>query len=86
MFILPDDPSAKWWPLVQDMHVARAWDEGTHLFNMPTSEPGVRYERGPTPFPVVALWDPPVPDTPRVMSVRHGMMEAIIDSGASHSI
>jgi transposase InsO family protein len=82
LWILPDDPTARWWPLVQDFKRVKEWAAGTQLFTMPGKTPGSpRVERGPCPFPVVALWDAPGGDavaavvrTPRIL----------LDSGATN--
>ena len=52
------------------------------LFTMPTGDPAVRREHKPTPFPVVALYDPPA-KIGSVLSARHMPHEVLLDSGAT---
>jgi hypothetical protein len=61
MFILPEQPSAKWWPLVAGFVLIKRYPAGTHLFSVPSAVPGqLNHQVGPITKPVVVLYDPPV--------------------------
>ena len=61
MFILPEQPSAKWWPLVQGFVLIKRYPVGTHMFFVPSAVPGQpNHPTGPITTPVVVLYDPPV--------------------------
>ena len=61
MFILPEQPSAKWWSLVEGFLPIKRYPAGTNLFIVPSAVPGQSgHQVGPITKPVVVLYDPPV--------------------------
>lgn len=61
MFILPEQTSAKWWPLVEGFVLIKRYSAGTHLFTVPSAVPSQpNHQLGPITKPVVVLYDPPV--------------------------
>ncbi len=74
-FIVPDDPSAPWWPLLKGFKRIRTWKQGATLFSMPGTG-GERVVAKPCHFQVAAFRD----EGAKVTAVARLM----IDSGASH--
>jgi hypothetical protein len=98
VWILPYDPSAKWFPLTAGMKPLAKWSSGTMLFTLPDLKaPGLRRVLKPTPFPVMALYDPPVgsdapsafpskvlPPIAALVAPDPYQAQLLLDSGASN--
>ena len=70
MFILPKWKSAKWWPLIQGFVLIHEYPAGSDLFTAPPAQPGQpRQTLGPTQWPVMVLYDPPVYTTAVINSI-----------------
>lgn len=70
MFILPKWKSAKWWPLIQGFVLIHEYPAGSDLFTAPPAQPGQpRQTLGPTQWPVMVLYDPPVYKTAVINSI-----------------
>jgi hypothetical protein len=72
-FVLPDWPEKPWWKHFSGMKLLRYYPRGTILFTKPASSStsssdlpshATRVRLGPTRWPVVVLWDPPVSTSP----------------------
>ena len=61
VLVLPKWTSASWWHLVQRFTTIREFPCGSQLFTAAPTRPGLpRRALGPTKWPVVVLYDPPV--------------------------
>ena len=94
VILVPHDPSASWWPLLDTMTQVRHWDAGVQLFTLPSSnksEPRRRLR--PCGFPVSVFYDAPVTSAAFLTAGSTPILPAapdavphtlIVDSGASH--
>jgi len=62
VFVVPDWPTADFWPLLHGMKLVRYYPRGTSLFTgAPVPGSTTRTKVGPVRWPVCVLWDPPTP-------------------------
>jgi transposase InsO family protein len=88
VFILPHQPDADWWPLLQSsgMEIVKVWPKDTRLFTMPGKlVPSERRELRPCHFEVIAVYDPPQPRAYHAAAAAHSL-RLVLDSGATQHI